>query len=175
MSTEDERRDRASDEWGDSFERRFRAEYDATPLGAPRIVMPPMIPGRSRRLRVLAGLGGLAAAAGLALFVGRRLTTGAETLSASSNAPLLFFAIDAPAANRVAVVGDFNEWNPHASPLARSADGRWEARVTVSPGRHEYAFVIDDGEWVTDPMAPRAPDVGFGHPNSVVLAQVAAR
>ena len=174
MSTEDERLDRGADEW-ESFERRFRAEYDATPLGAPRIVMPRMVPVRSRRMHVLAALGGLAAAAGLALIVGRRRTPDPATLSGSPHAPLLHFAIGAPAANRVALVGDFNQWDPHASPLVRSADGRWQAHVAVPPGRYEYAFVIDDGQWVTDPLAPRAPDVGFGHSNSVVLAQAEGR
>jgi 1,4-alpha-glucan branching enzyme len=38
-----------------------------------------------------------------------------------------FFAVWAPNASRVAVVGDFNEWSPQASPLSKAeATGIWE-------------------------------------------------
>jgi hypothetical protein len=79
------------------------------------------------------------------------------------------FTIAAAGASRVSVVGDFNGWDPAATPLRRvGADGTWEATVPLSPGRHVYAFVVDGG-LTTDPAAPRAPDDDFGAPNSVLL------
>jgi 1,4-alpha-glucan branching enzyme len=66
------------------------------------------------------------------------------------------------------VVGDFNHWDVHATPLRRpAAGGQWHAAVKLTPGRHVYAFVVD-GRWVPDPAAPRAVDDDFGSPNSVL-------
>lgn len=45
------------------------------------------------------------------------------------------------------VVGDFNGWNPIATPLMASADGlRMEAEVELPPGRHAYRIVVDGTE-----------------------------
>jgi len=43
------------------------------------------------------------------------------------------------------------------------------AGVTLSlpPGQHQYAFVVDGTRWVPDPTAP-AIDDGFGRRNSVL-------
>jgi hypothetical protein len=79
------------------------------------------------------------------------------------------FMIVAPRAADVAVVGDFNRWDPERTRLRPLADGRtWIADVPMQPGRHAYAFVID-GAVTGDPTAPRAGDDDFGQPNSVVV------
>ena len=42
------------------------------------------------------------------------------------------------------VVGDFNDWNPVATPLAASSDGlRMEATIALPVGRHAYRIVCD--------------------------------
>jgi len=79
------------------------------------------------------------------------------------------FALVAPGAARVTLVGDFNQWNPSATPLRAAGDGRtWVASVPLPPGRHVYAFVVDGG-LTADPRAPRAGDEDFDAPSSVVL------
>jgi hypothetical protein len=84
------------------------------------------------------------------------------------------FTVEAPGARHVAVVGDFNGWNPGATPLVRAADGRtWTATVPLPPGRHVYAFSIDGG-LSADPAAPRAPEDDFGTPNSVLVVSEAS-
>jgi hypothetical protein len=76
----------------------------------------------------------------------------------------------APNAHRVSVVGDFNGWNAHADALTRDpASGLWSGMITVRPGRHVYAFVIDDSDWARDPRTPAAADADFGRPGSVLL------
>jgi|SRR5690554_4925442 hypothetical protein len=80
------------------------------------------------------------------------------------------FALAAPAARGVALVGDFNDWDRDATPLEPSAAGNeWSVTVRLAPGRYTYAFVVDGTRWVPDPSAPRAPDDGFGIPTSVIL------
>ena len=73
-------------------------------------------------------------------------------------------------ASQVTIVGDFNGWDTKATPMARrEADGSWSARVPLAPGRHVYAFVVDGTRWIVDPLAPQAPDDGFGPTNAVVI------
>jgi 1,4-alpha-glucan branching enzyme len=78
------------------------------------------------------------------------------------------FGLRAPEARRVALVGDFNRWDPVATPLARTADG-WEVEVALTPGRHAYAFVVDGARWVLDPAAQRERDPDFGQARSVTV------
>jgi hypothetical protein len=81
------------------------------------------------------------------------------------------FDITIPAgASDVALVGDFNGWDERATPmLRRNGDGTWTAQVALPPGRHVYAFVVDGGRWLVDPLAPQVPDAGFGPANAIVV------
>ncbi len=79
------------------------------------------------------------------------------------------FVLVAPAAGTVNLVGDFNGWDPNAAPLVRDAAGIWSGTVTLPPGRHAYAFIVDDSVWTPDPRVPRTDDADFGRPNSVVV------
>lgn len=82
------------------------------------------------------------------------------------------FVFIAPAARSVAVAGDFNDWNPAATPMHRvSEGGAWLVTVPLRPGRYMYSFVVDGREWRPDPLAPPAPHDDFGKPNSVVLVR----
>jgi hypothetical protein len=70
------------------------------------------------------------------------------------------FAFEAPAASRVALIGD---WGGAAVPLRRVA-GAWTADVPLPAGRHRFGFVVDDTGWVGRgrPAAQRATvDTGF--------------
>jgi hypothetical protein len=79
------------------------------------------------------------------------------------------FALVAPGASRVSLVGDFNQWDASATPMRPLGDGRlWLVEVPLPPGRHVYAFVVD-GDVTPDPAAPRAGEEDFGVPSSVVL------
>ncbi|MEI6740468.1 MAG: isoamylase early set domain-containing protein [Gemmatimonadaceae bacterium] len=83
----------------------------------------------------------------------------------------LRFEIQLPdAAQQVALVGDFNGWSASATPMVRRGpQGGWAAEIPLTPGRHEYAFVVDGRRWVIDPLAPQVPDAGFGPSNAVVV------
>lgn len=78
------------------------------------------------------------------------------------------FVLPAPQAVRVSLVGDFNGWDLNATPATRQPDGTWTSFVPLRPGRHVYTFVVD-GQFVSDPAAPIAPDDGYGQKNSVVV------
>ena len=76
----------------------------------------------------------------------------------------------APAAQRVSVVGDFNGWDAQADVMTRDpVSGLWSHSLALRPGRHVYAFVVDDSVWMRDPRSPEAADEDFGRPGSVLL------
>ena len=72
------------------------------------------------------------------------------------------FAVWAPNARAVAVIGDFNGWNREAHPAHARWDGSgiWEVRVPhVHAGqRYKFAILASDGQWLekADPYARRA-------------------
>ena len=82
------------------------------------------------------------------------------------------FVLRVPGSARVvAIVGDFNGWNEHATPMVkRMVDGSWSVRVPLAPGRHTYAFVVDGARWIVDPLAPLVPDAGFGPATALIVA-----
>jgi 1,4-alpha-glucan branching enzyme len=97
------------------------------------------------------------------------LTSTSATDAAEATRPVeLVFS--APAATSVRVVGDFNGWDERQAPMMRDrASGLWSVQLMLRPGRHVYAFVVNDTQWMRDPRATAAPDADFGRPGSVVL------
>lgn len=87
----------------------------------------------------------------------------------SDNRQVIRFALVARGAASVSLVGDFNSWDPRATPLKVSADGgTWTIDMPLTAGRHVYAFMVD-GDIIPDPSAPRVADRDFGVQNSVIL------
>lgn len=73
-----------------------------------------------------------------------------------------------PGATSVKLAGDFNGWNPEATPMV--SNGRthmFEAKLHLDPGRYRYRYVVD-GRWTNDPHNPHVESNPFGEPNSVV-------
>ncbi len=72
-----------------------------------------------------------------------------------------------PGARTVQVAGTFNDWKPERTPLVQTTGGRWIGDVRITPGRHEYLFVVD-GQWLPDPKAKESVQNPFGGYNSVL-------
>jgi len=62
------------------------------------------------------------------------------------------FGLLEPGAKQVSLCGEFNGWSVDATPMKRDDAGHWETTVALTPGRHEYKFVVD-GNWKHDPLA----------------------
>lgn len=78
--------------------------------------------------------------------------------------------LNAPAAQRVRLVGDFTGWDAKGVEMRRdAASGLWSGTALVRPGRHVYAFIVDDSIWMRDPRAPVAPDSDFGQSGSLLI------
>lgn len=82
-----------------------------------------------------------------------------------------------PGARTVEVVGSFNDWSRGVLHLRDdNHDGIWHGAAVLPAGQHEYMFVVDGERWVTDPLAGRFVDDGFGagQENSVLIVRPAA-
>jgi hypothetical protein len=126
-----------------------------------------------RRELTVSPLAGLAIAAGFATLVA--LTTLAVrgedrvAVDRQSDRHVVHFAIAAPTANKVTLVGDFNAWDAKMTPMAKGAiDGLWIVTVPLAAGSYQYAFVIDGTTWMADPAAAIALEDEFGIPSSVL-------
>lgn len=71
-------------------------------------------------------------------------------------------------AKKVALAGNFNDWDPETLYMKRTADG-WELPYALGPGNYQYKFIVD-GEWMTDPQKPEAiVDDGKGNENTLLI------
>ena len=73
-----------------------------------------------------------------------------------------------PKARTVQAAGDFNGWNPQATPLEPASNGAWTVTIALEPGRYEYQFVVDGDQWIADPFAVEQSEDGFGSRNAVL-------
>jgi len=59
------------------------------------------------------------------------------------------FAITAPGAVNVQLMGDFTHWQKHPISMEKGAKGVWWTTVELAPGTYHYRFFVD-GEWRDD-------------------------
>ena len=78
----------------------------------------------------------------------------------------VLFTLEAPAAERVQIAGDFNHWEPAGNELELS-DGVWRTVISLEPGRYRYRYVVD-GAWKPDPLNPGIEPSPYGDYDSVI-------
>lgn len=73
--------------------------------------------------------------------------------------------------NRIHLVGDFNQWDPHSLPLERASDQpQWQITLELEQGRsYQFRYLIDDATWCNDWNADAYVPNPFGGYNSVVV------
>ncbi len=72
-------------------------------------------------------------------------------------------------ARTVAIVGEFNNWDPRATPMKRKKDGSFSAAVNLESGKkYRYKYYLDGQRWATDPQADAAVPNVFGTQDSVL-------
>ena len=54
----------------------------------------------------------------------------------------------------VSVVGDFNDWIPGMTPLARRWNRTRSAKVELGAGRYAFRYLAEGGVWLDEPDAP---------------------
>lgn len=76
------------------------------------------------------------------------------------------FEIPAPQAKKVALTGDFKNWNKKGIPMKKDKAGVWKICLPLRSGRYEYKFIVDD-VWQIDPNNSQTATNAFGSLNSV--------
>ncbi len=75
----------------------------------------------------------------------------------------VYFTLEAPGADDVRVLGNFNDWR--GRPLKRQKDGVWKTWTNLEPGVYEYRYLVD-GNCTNEPDA-EVVENPFGTQNSV--------
>lgn len=78
------------------------------------------------------------------------------------------FRVWAPHADEVHVVGDFNEWNDTATPLASEGNGNWYADVAGAQAGQEYKYLIRNGDNAFHRIDPQVRQVTNSVGNGVI-------
>ncbi|MDA8120933.1 MAG: zf-HC2 domain-containing protein [Deltaproteobacteria bacterium] len=77
-----------------------------------------------------------------------------------------------PPAQKVAVTGDFNNWDVDGVQLkAAGKPGLWETKLRLPPGVYSYNFIVDGELLVPDPNAANQMPDGYGGTNSILLVK----
>lgn len=147
---------RAPVDLGPELEQRVLATLAAEPRPAPRI------------RRIPRTMAWAAALAGLTLIGAALARPGTfDRLRAADKTQAIELTLDTNASTKVAVVGDFNNWDPQATMLTRRGQ-RWSTTVRLRPGRYRYTFLVDGAHWVADPGRSTAADPDFDRPTSIL-------
>lgn len=98
-----------------------------------------------------------------------------DRLGAHPNQRGTWFTVWAPHADRVSVIGDFNDWDPAADALDRRDAGLWETYVRGARPGERYKFRVENGTFSadkTDPYAFRMEPPAKGSENDGLAAIV---
>ena len=73
-------------------------------------------------------------------------------------------------AERVNLVGEFNDWDTTATPMVRNrSDADWKATIELEAGqRYRFRYLIDGKEWLNDWHADDHVENPYGSYDSVV-------
>jgi 1,4-alpha-glucan branching enzyme len=74
------------------------------------------------------------------------------------------FNFSAPDARSVRLAGEFTSWEKSAQEMGRLEDGSWTITISLTPGQHEYRFIVD-GQWADDPHCDIRKPNPFGGEN----------
>src|SRR6056297_3079178 len=98
------------------------------------------------------------------------VSTEAQDVQNSQEVITVHLTLEAPEAESVAVVGDWNGWDPEKNRMSDpNKDGIWELRLKLEKGgEYQYQFLINGKNWIPDPDAPLKVEDGFGGTNSVL-------
>lgn len=73
-------------------------------------------------------------------------------------------------AREAAVVGEFNNWDPSATPMKRKKDGSFSVALNLESGKqYRYKYYLDGQRWANDPQADTTAGNSFGTQDSVLV------
>ena len=93
-----------------------------------------------------------------------------EPLPGDGQVRVTFGLPDTTRADRISVVGEFNDWDSTATPMRRrSSDAGWTVTLVLKAGqRYRFRYLLDGREWLNDWYADDYEDNAYGTSDSVV-------
>lgn len=71
------------------------------------------------------------------------------------------------------LTGTMTSWGPDpahgAIEFEKGVDGAWTGSYDFEAGSHQYKFIVNSNDWITDPTNPQTVDDGMGNTNSLFL------
>jgi 1,4-alpha-glucan branching enzyme len=94
-----------------------------------------------------------------------------EPLPDGNNVRVTFEMPSSVWAERVTLVGDFNNWDRSKDQLQPSrVDGNWRITLTLPTGReYQFRYLVNGREWHNDWHADKYVPNKYGSDNSVVV------
>ena len=72
-------------------------------------------------------------------------------------------------AKKVALCGEFNNWDPSAHPMIQRKDGRFSTTLSMPAGRsYRYKYLVDNQRWENDWAADSYVPNEFGSEDSLI-------
>lgn len=72
-------------------------------------------------------------------------------------------------AETVAVLGEFNEWEPAATPMTKRKDGSFSVTLSLdADNEYRFRYLVDGEVWVNDEEADQLVYNQFGSQDSVL-------
>lgn len=73
-------------------------------------------------------------------------------------------------ADRIMLVGDFNNWNTQSHPFGRTRTGAWFITIDLEARRaYQFRYLQGEDQWLNDPAADAHVHNIYGSDNSVVI------
>ena len=69
---------------------------------------------------------------------------------------------------KLALVGDFNAWDPHSTPMLEQDGGPCTAILNLVPGRYRFRYLAEDGQCFTDEATHPHGDDDRGGQDSIL-------
>lgn len=74
-------------------------------------------------------------------------------------------------ADRICLVGDFNEWSATSHPMQRDREGQWTLEIDLEAGRaYQFRYLCDGERWMNDSQADAYVLNPYGSDNFVIIA-----
>ncbi|MBN1913958.1 MAG: glycogen-binding domain-containing protein [Candidatus Omnitrophica bacterium] len=88
-------------------------------------------------------------------------------MAKTSRAKSVEFRLYAPQAKKVSLVGSFNNWSTRKNLAKKDTKGNWMSKVSLTPGRYEYKFFVDNSWW-NDPTNSNTSYNNLGSHNNII-------
>lgn len=77
-----------------------------------------------------------------------------KTFSADGKTCTVTFSVNptaAAGANKINLVGEFNNWDKEASPMKKSADGSFSVKEKLEVNKqYQFRYLLDGNTWIND-------------------------